>query len=100
MLAVYTGHEALTFPDYLDLDTGRTLHAEPGGTYDIAPASGRTVPDVPAGWFTAVSADFTEATEVQVEAVEAGEDAPAEGDGASDPGEDGGEQGEDDHSAF
>ena len=54
MLAVYTGHEALTFPDYLDLETGRTLHAEPGETYDIAPASGRAVPDVPEGWFTVI----------------------------------------------
>ena len=53
-LAAYTGHEALTFPDYLDLETGRTLTAEPGGTYDVAPASGRTVPDVPEGWFTVI----------------------------------------------
>jgi hypothetical protein len=49
--AVYTGHEVLTFSDYLDLETGRTLTAVPGGTYDMAPASGRLVPDVPAGWF-------------------------------------------------
>ena len=53
-LAVYTGHEALTFPDYLDQETGRTLTAEPGRTYDITPASGRPVPDIPAGWFTSV----------------------------------------------
>jgi len=49
--AVYTGHEVLTFSDYLDLETGRTLTAEPGGTYDMTPASGRLVPDVPPGWF-------------------------------------------------
>ena len=54
-LAAYNGHEALTFSDYLDLDTGKTLRAEPGGTYDIAPASGRVVPGVPEPWFTRVS---------------------------------------------
>lgn len=52
MRAVYVGHEALTFPDYLDLETGRTLEAIPGGTYDIAPAGGRVMPEVPEGWFT------------------------------------------------
>jgi hypothetical protein len=49
--AVYTGHEALTFSDYLDLETGKTLFAEPGGTYDIAPASGHVVPGFPVPWF-------------------------------------------------
>ena len=52
MRAVYLGHEALTFADYIDLDTGRTLAAEPGGTYDLAPAGGRPVPDIPQGWFS------------------------------------------------
>src|SRR5579864_2932571 len=52
--AAYTGHEALTFTDYLDLETGRTLHAEPGGVYDIAPASGRAAAEVPEPWFTAI----------------------------------------------
>ncbi len=52
-LATYAHHEALTFPGYIDLATGRTLHAEPGGTYDIAPASG-PAPDVPEPWFTPV----------------------------------------------
>ena len=51
----YAGHEALTFSDYTDLETGRTLHAEPGGTYDIAPASGRVVPEVPEPWFVPVA---------------------------------------------
>ena len=51
MRAVYAGHEALTFKDYIDLETGRTLHAEPGGVYDIMPASGRNVDDIPAPWF-------------------------------------------------
>ena len=54
--AVYTHHEALTFGDYLDLETGLTLHAEPGGTYDVAPASGRVVPDMPEPWFRPVFA--------------------------------------------
>ena len=51
MRAVYTGHEALTFTDYLDLETGKTLHAEPGRMYDIAPASGHVVPGFPVPWF-------------------------------------------------
>ena len=56
MRAVYTGHEALTFTDYTDLDTGKALRAEPGGTYDIAPASGRVIPEFPEPWFTPVFA--------------------------------------------
>lgn len=56
-LAVFTGHEALTFQDYADLATGGVLRAEPGRVYDVAPASGRNVPDVPAGWFTPVAAE-------------------------------------------
>ena len=51
-LAAYNGSEALTFSDYVDLETGRTLHAEPGHVYEVAPASGRPVPDLPEPWFT------------------------------------------------
>jgi hypothetical protein len=51
-LARYTGHMPVTFPDYTDRGTGTTLAAEPGGVYDVIPASGRLVPDLPAG-FTA-----------------------------------------------
>lgn len=103
-LAAYNGHEALTFPDYLDLGTGKTLHAEPGETYDIAPASGRLVPDIPQGWFTPAG-DSAGSTAEAAEAAEGagpGEGAPAEGDGAPDlSGEEaGGEPGEDEHSAF
>jgi hypothetical protein len=54
-LAVYVHHEPLTFPGYLDLDTGRTLEAEPGRTYDIAPAGGTSAPDIPGPWFTAAA---------------------------------------------
>ena len=77
-LAAFNGHEALTFTDYMDLETGKTLHAEPGGTYDVAPASGRNVPDIPEGWFTPVQF----ATGVPVE--DAG--ALAEGDSTPEPG--------------
>jgi hypothetical protein len=49
-LAAYTGHEVLTFMDYLDAETGRTLTAEPGGTYDVIPAGGRNVPGLPPGF--------------------------------------------------
>lgn len=52
--AAYTGAEALTFNDYIDLGTGLILAVVPGGVYDVAPASGRMVPDVPPGWFTPV----------------------------------------------
>jgi hypothetical protein len=53
----YGGQETLTFMDYLDLGTGRTLRAEPGGVYDIAPTSGRRVDEVPAQWFTVVEGE-------------------------------------------
>jgi hypothetical protein len=48
---VYTYHEPRTFSDYMDLETGKTLYAVPGGTYDVAPASGRVVPGFPVPWF-------------------------------------------------
>ena len=50
--AIFNGYEALTFSDYTDLTTGMTLRAEPGQVYDIAPASGRVVPEFPEPWFT------------------------------------------------
>lgn len=59
--AAYTGHEVLTFADYLDLETGKTLHAEPGRSYDVAPASGRVVPEMPEPWFVAVEPKALEA---------------------------------------
>jgi hypothetical protein len=48
-LVRYTGQHAGTLPDYLDLQTSTTLTVEPGGVYDVAPASGRLVPDIPGG---------------------------------------------------
>ena len=57
MRVAYGGQETLTFMDYLDLETGRTLRAEPGGVYDITPTSGRRVDEVPAPWFTAVEGE-------------------------------------------
>ena len=65
--AVFTGHESLSFQDYTDLATGRTLTAVPGGVYEVAPASGRAVPEVPAGWFTPVSDDVEPAAEPEPE---------------------------------
>jgi hypothetical protein len=53
----YAGHEALTFSDYIDLEQGRTLYAEPGRVYDIMPASGRVVPEVPEPWFVPVEGE-------------------------------------------
>lgn len=37
MRATYTGHLSVTYMNYTDLATGKTLQVEPGGTYDIAP---------------------------------------------------------------
>lgn len=52
MRVAYAGQETLTFMDYTDTETGRTLRAEPGGVYDITPVSGRPVDECPAPWFT------------------------------------------------
>ena len=54
MRAAYTGNETLTFTQYIDRGTGRTLRADPGGVYDIMPASGHVVPEIPTGWFAPV----------------------------------------------
>jgi hypothetical protein len=48
-LVRYQGAHAGTLPDYLDLATSTTLTVEPGGVYDVAPASGRMVPGIPGG---------------------------------------------------
>ena len=37
----YTGHATALYMDYIDGETGRTLTAEPGGTYDVRVAPGR-----------------------------------------------------------
>ena len=37
----YTGHATALYMDYIDGATGRTLTAEPGGTYDVRVAPGR-----------------------------------------------------------
>lgn len=76
-LAAYHGHETLTFPDYTDLDTGRTLTADPGRSYDVAPASGRLVPDLPAGWFTPLEGE--DRGEGEAVAGEAAEPVPGDG---------------------
>jgi hypothetical protein len=52
--AAYTGNEALTFSQYADAETGKTLHAEPGGVYEVLPASGHAVPEIPEAWFVPV----------------------------------------------
>jgi hypothetical protein len=78
--AAYVGHEVLTFSDYTDQETGKTLHAEPGGVYDVAPASGRAVPEVPEPWFVTVEPKALEAApdlwSAEAEAEPAPEDEP------------------------
>ena len=74
MRAAYTGHETLTFQDYIDAETGRTLTAKPGRSYDVAPASGRLVPDLPAGWFVPVEGQ--DRSEEEAVPGEAGEPEP------------------------
>lgn len=80
--AAYTGHEAAAFSDYIDLDTGRMLHAEPGRTYDIAPASGRAAPDIPQPWFTPVAAISYDTLMLAREIATEPSGAAAEGDAA------------------
>ena len=64
MRVAYTYHEKLTFPDYLDQETGKTLTAVPGQSYDVAPASGRMVPDIPTGWFVPLEGQESTGEEV------------------------------------
>ena len=71
-LAAFNGQEALVFGDYLDLGTGKTLRAVPGGLYDVAPASGRVVPEFPEPWFSPVQVEPVETPE-EVEPAEAQE---------------------------
>ena len=57
MTVLFTGHYTLTYPDYLDLRTGKVLVAEPGHSYTTAPAPGQaaSLPAVPGDgrWDTA-----------------------------------------------
>lgn len=97
MLAFYTGHETLTFPDYLDLETGKTLTAGPREQpYDVAPASGRLVPDFPAGWFVPADPEAHAAKLAAEEAERAAAERGSESDGLAPdgPGEPGAEGGE------
>jgi hypothetical protein len=55
--AAYTGQEALTFSQYIDAETGKTLRAEPGGVYEVIPASGHVVPEIPVPWFEWIEDD-------------------------------------------
>jgi hypothetical protein len=89
MRVVYAHHEPLTFTDYLNLETGQTLAAVPGGTYDIAPASGRVVPELPEPWFVRVASPGVGAWIGESRELTS-EGTPAEGDGV--PPEPGGEQ--------
>ena len=40
MKATFNGDHVTTYADYIDAGQGSTLVAEPGETYDIAPAAG------------------------------------------------------------
>lgn len=84
MHAAYVYHEALTFSDYTDLGTGKTLRAEPGGTYDIAPASGHVVPEIPEPWFVPAGEDAYLAEPLPGEAQDGAEAVPAAGAGQED----------------
>jgi hypothetical protein len=66
----------LTFGDYTDLETGRALRAEPGGVYDIVPASGRVVPEFPEPWFARVAAVSWDTLELARELASEPEPAP------------------------
>jgi hypothetical protein len=53
---LYGGDAEQTYPQYLNLDLGKTLVAEPGQTYDVGPAEGLTVADGKGGLEPAVLA--------------------------------------------
>ena len=79
MRVAYGGQETLTFMDYIDLGTGRTLRAEPGGVYDITPA-GRPVDEYPAHWFTPVEGEpVSQSWAAEPDAAPEPETPPAEG---------------------
>lgn len=40
MSVLYSGHVTMTYPDYIDAVTGKTLVCVPGQSYNIVPASG------------------------------------------------------------
>jgi hypothetical protein len=51
---VYYGHETMTYSQYIDTATGKTLVCAPGGTYSVIPAGGYTGSAMPNdGRFTA-----------------------------------------------
>ena len=82
MRAAYTGTETLTFTQYIDAETGRTLRGEPGGVYEVTAASGHVVPEIPAGWFVPVDEEGNPAPHlwpVTPEAEAEPEEVPAEG---------------------
>jgi hypothetical protein len=89
---LYTHHEALTFSDYTDLETGGTLHAVPGRVYDITPASGRVVPGFPTPWFDFADEETRAAQKGAAAEQLAAESAASEGAGDGEgPAPDGGE---------
>jgi hypothetical protein len=55
---LYIGHAPVTYLDYLDASTGRTLSAYPGNWYSMVPANSRaglTVPPPDSCWLTAAN---------------------------------------------
>ena len=54
MRVAYVGHEALTFTDYIDLETGQDAPRRTGPGVRHRPRVGRVVPEVPEPWFIAV----------------------------------------------
>lgn len=66
----YLGHETMTYMDYLDVNTGKTLTCVPGQTYTFVPASGHAAPmsAVPGdGRFTVGSGRGTEKETIEPE---------------------------------
>lgn len=54
----FGGDATVTYAEYIDAEQASTLVAEPGGTYDIAPAAGhvRELPMPPDGRWTPAKA--------------------------------------------
>jgi hypothetical protein len=66
----FRGHDTLTYPDHVDVSTGKTLVAVPGQSYTTAAAPGRSagLPDVPGDgrWGTAAAPPRSTGTPLHV----------------------------------
>jgi hypothetical protein len=67
----FYGHYPITYPHYIDLATGKALSVVPGGSYNVAPASGNLLS---AGTTMPLDGRFVLGTNVDLEAPSEDED--------------------------